>query len=101
MSSVPSVETWNRTTVALVQALVGAVSDNFRQVTLGHGGRHWELGFVLARESADDREEILDIACEFEALFDGPVDYELVIEVSAAEIPMPVPPARAVFRRRE
>jgi hypothetical protein len=93
--------TWNRMAVALMQAMVGAISHNFRQVSLSYRGGQWRLGFVLAAESEEDREEIADIACEFEALQDGPVEYELTVQVTVDELEFPDPPGRVLFRRRE
>lgn len=95
------VEIWNRMSMALVQAMVGAISGNFRQVTLSRTGDRWRLGFVLAEDSEEDREEIDDIGTEFEALQDGAVDYELSVVVSRDDLGFPDPPGRVLFRRRE
>ena len=87
--------------MSLVQAMVGAISDNFRQVTLGYSGGQWQLGFVLATDSDEDREEIDDIVSEFEALQPSSVDYEVSVEVSSDELQFPEAPGRVLFRRRE
>lgn len=87
--------------MAFVQAMVGAISDNFRQVTLTHSGQRWQLGFVLAVESDEDREEIDDIATELEALQVGPVDYEIFVVISRDDLRFPDAPGRVLFRRRE
>jgi hypothetical protein len=85
----------------LVQALLGAVSANFRMVALSRNGDIWKLSFVLESEDAADREEINDIVSEFDALQDHFVEHEVEIVVSAQPIPWPEPPARVIFRRRE
>lgn len=95
------VETWNRVSMEAVQAMVGAISGNFRQVTLGRVDGKWELGFVLAVDSKEDRDEIDDIGLEFEALQEGPVDYEVLVTVSSDDLSFPEPPGRVLFRRRE
>lgn len=92
---------WHRASWALVQALLGAVSENFRRVLLALDEDQWVLEFILERESAEDVEEIEDVATEFEALFDGPVNFRVEIQVNAEPIAWPKPPARVVFRRRE
>lgn len=94
-------DTWNRESMAVVQAMVGAVSSNFRQVTLSRVGTTWHIVVILARDSEEDREEIDDIGTEFEALHDGPVDYEVAIVVSCDDLRLPPAPARVLFRRRE
>jgi hypothetical protein len=87
--------------MAVVQAMVGAISGNFRQVTLSRVGGKWQLGFVLGADSKEDREEIDDIGFEFEALQEGPVDYEVSVAISRDDLSFPEPPGRVLFRRRE
>jgi hypothetical protein len=96
-----SLDTWNQCTLALMQALLGAVSPNFRMVTLANDGGVWKLQFVLQSESGADREEIEDVASEFEALQGSVVRYEVDITITADPIAWPPPPTRVVYRRRE
>lgn len=95
------VDLWNRISVDLMQAMIGAISNNFRQVSLTRVGQQWQIRFVLARESEEDREEIEDIGAELEALQDGPLDYETIVSISDDALDFPEFPGRVLFRRRE
>jgi len=101
MASSPDLAEWNLQSVALLQAMAGAISPNFRRVTLGHNGIEWVLGFVLEAENAEDREEIEDIGTEWEALQSGPVPVRIETSATADELPLPALPTRVICRRRE
>ena len=96
----------NKVTVMLVQALGGAISPNFRLIALGLAEPVWQLLFVLETESSVDREEIEDVAGEFDALLTGlnlrGVKFEVKTIVSSETLPG-IDPSRwiVVFRRRE
>ncbi|MCC7716703.1 hypothetical protein [Janthinobacterium lividum] len=92
---------WCIQTLRLVQALLGAISSNFRTVGLSHDGSSWLLIFVLAEDNAIDREEIEDIACEFEALQEASITYVIDVVVTKAPIDWPSESVRVVYRRRE
>ena len=62
------VERENQAVLALVQAMVGAISGNFRRVSLAIVDDATQLQFVLATEAEEDREEIADVAFLFESL---------------------------------
>jgi hypothetical protein len=101
MARLPSLEQWNLFTLSLVQAMVGAVSPNFRMVAVSNTAGVWHLLFVLETEDEEDREEIADIATEVEAMQDTGIRYEVEIRVTSEPIQLPEPPARVVYRRRE
>lgn len=96
----------NKITVMLVQALWGAISPNFRMVAISLTEPKWRLCFVLENECSSDREEIEDVAGEFDALLlnlnTGVHNFEVDVTVNAAPLP-PVDPKlwRTVYRRRE
>ncbi|MGB5864712.1 MAG: hypothetical protein WBG95_10465, partial [Sulfitobacter sp.] len=46
------------------QAILGAVSNNFLQVSLRFAGDFWEITVALERENVEDEGEIEDIADE-------------------------------------
>ena len=92
---------WNSTSMALVQAMLGAVSPNFRQVNLCREDDEWILSFFLESDSEEDREEIEHITVQFEAFHDRPVDMKIEITVGSEELSFPEGPGRAVYRRRE
>jgi len=101
MTAAPNLESWNFQVLMLVQSLLGAVSPNFRMVTLGHDGKQWRLRFFLEEDSPEDREEIEDAVSEFEALQQGGIHYDIEVLVTSEPIPWPSMPERVIFRRRE
>lgn len=101
MTSTPDIHEWNLQTVALSQALLGAVSPNFRQVALDRRDEEWSLHFVLERDDPIDREEIEDVVTQFEAVQEGPIPLSVEVAVDAGDLAWPEAPARTVFRRRE
>lgn len=101
MAELPSQEQWNLFTLWLVQAMVGAVSPNFRMVAVSNTAGVWQLLFILETEDEEDREEIADIATEVEAMQDTGIRYELEIRVTSEPLQLPALPTRVVYRRRE
>ena len=96
----------NKITVMLMQALGGAVSQNFRMVAIGFTDPVLQLLFVLADESAEDREEIEDVAGEFDSLLLGikseVLKFDVTIIVNTEPLKILDPSLwRTVFRRRE
>lgn len=101
MKSEISDAVWVSQTLRLVQALLGAISENFRMVAISCDGNVWHLLFILAEERADDREEIADVGYDFEALQDAPIPYEIEVAVTDGTIAWPDSSVRVVYRRRE
>lgn len=101
MPSTPALSEWNRPTVALTQALLGAISPYFRMVWLNHDDVDWQIAFVLEKDDDTDREEIKDIVTQFEALQDGPIGCNIELNITCRPLPGSAPPARVVYRRRE
>jgi hypothetical protein len=92
----------NKITVMLMQALLGAISANFRMVAISLENPVWKLQFVLEEENEIDREEIEDIAAEFGALLEtGAVKYDVETLISKDKVLEAEPATRIVFRRRE
>ncbi|MEZ4234680.1 MAG: hypothetical protein R3F59_00635 [Myxococcota bacterium] len=91
----------NAQVLRLVQALVGAVSPNFRRVALEPTAAGVRLWFLLARDEPDDRDEIDEVAFAFEALQEGPV--EVAVEIVCDDRPLEALtlPGRPVYGRRE
>ncbi len=103
MSNEISLEVINRQTVALMQALWGAISPNFRMVILEYDDEIWRLTFILELDELYDREEIENIKDEFLALQETDIECEAIIEINDKGIPWPIPSftKRVVYRRRE
>lgn len=99
MSDVSS-EEWQEMMLSLVQAMLGAVSCNFRMVSISHDDT-WVFSFFLERESPEDREEIDDILCEVEALQESEIEYRVNVFVGEGYIPWPKLPERVIYKRKE
>jgi hypothetical protein len=90
--------------VNLAQALLGAITPNFRVVTFECKNDKISIWFLLAEDDPSDREEIEDIVVEFEALQTSGVDLSFSIIIS--QEPLMVLrkselPGRMVFARKE
>ena len=94
-------QAWNYQVLMLSQALQGAISPNFRKVSLGHDGRRWLLRFVLQQNYSEDLEEIEDIVSQFEAFQNEQISLSVEVEITADSSLPDVSPDRVVFRRRE
>lgn len=102
---------WNWAVLMLNQALVGAISPNFRMVELTFGGSGWVLRVTLGEDRADDREAIKDIgedmSCYFMDLQDRitkAADACVIADVIISKVPIvmtPNHPGRVVFLMRE
>ncbi|MBM7067864.1 hypothetical protein [Actibacterium sp. 188UL27-1] len=51
-------------------AMIGAISSNVRQIVLRYETSTWHLRVTLAKEDADDREEMDDIVDQFSVLLE-------------------------------
>lgn len=60
----------NKIIIALVQALLGAISPNFRAVLIDFS-RGVDVKFFLMEDLIEDREEIEDVITEFDSLVMG------------------------------
>jgi hypothetical protein len=92
----------NKGTVMLMQALQGAISPNFRMVTISFEKPVWKLQFVLEVDNEVDREEIEDVGVEFGALLEtGSIKYDIETVISKEKNLTTEPGTRIVYRRRE
>ena len=62
MRNNPTLEEWNWHVLMLGQALIGAVSENFRMVSLRFAVDFWEVIVVLKSQDVLDEDVIMDIA---------------------------------------
>ena len=85
----------------LVQAMLGAISPNFRRVALETGPQGVRLRFLLELDILTDREEIADIVFEFEALQLSRVDVLVDVLVDRRAIHEIDLPGRTVYLRKE
>lgn len=92
----------------LIQAMLGAISANFRMVSISLTEKGINLLFILEHESQQDREEIEDITSEFEALQSQGIEYEVETIISDEDIKLSKAfeatlgrSSMIVYRRRE
>lgn len=101
MNSQPTLEEWNYQELMLVQALAGAISCNFRMITIFREGEEWVISFYLESEDDEDVEEIEDVICQYDAYQDSTLRCRSEIIVGRGELPRISDKGRVVFRRRE
>lgn len=70
----PTLDDWRWVEIMLIQALIGAISDNIRQVALCYKNKTWCVDVVIAEENQEDREEVADVADQLGILLDDIVD---------------------------
>ena len=86
----------------LTQAMIGSVSPNFRRVTLETKAPDAiSLRFLLENDDPKDREEIGEIAFEFEALQEADIDIDVTVVADPRPIEQVTVPGRIVYGRRE
>jgi hypothetical protein len=86
--------------VNLVHAMLGAVSPNWRCVSVESTESGVRLHFLLERDDDADRAEISEVEFEFQALHPRE-DVQLSVAVSCSEAAVQELPGRRVFLRRE
>ncbi|MBD9515038.1 hypothetical protein [Pseudomonas sp. PDM22] len=101
MSSNLSLDEWNFQVVMVVQALVGAISKNFRMVALCYNDPDWILSFYLEKDFHEDIEEIEDVVCQYTACQDIGLGCKYEIIIGAQSLPAFSDVGRVVYRRRE
>ena len=103
MTEVPTVKDWNRAIVSLTQAMMGAISSNFRMVALERFDDKWHAQYWLEAECDEDREEIADIDFELANFMeDAPTSFEIVVVgTDPLFVSVPTQARLTVFRRRE
>ena len=61
----PTIQDWVWIEAMFIQAMIGAISSNFRQIVLSYENNEWVLIVTLEKDSSEDREEVVDIVEEF------------------------------------
>ncbi|MBF2970027.1 hypothetical protein HKT52_10765 [Pseudomonas aeruginosa] len=101
MSSRPTLEEWNFQVLMLIQALVGAISANFRMIALLWDGDEWVLRFYLEESNEEDVEEIEDVVCQYTAYQGSSLRCRSELIVGRERLPGLSEVGRVVYRRRE
>jgi len=101
MSAQPELDEWSFQVLMLVQALVGAISANFRMVTLLRDGDEWVLKFYLEENIEEDVDEIEDVVCQYTAYQGASLRCRSELVVGSERLPGLSEVGRVVYRRRE
>jgi len=93
----------NMVVTMLTQALLGAITPNFRMVAINLKQEPWALRFVLERDEAEDREEINDLLGDFESFTHdiGHPAFQEEVMIEDGSIASLSYPWLVVFRRKE
>ncbi|NBF09197.1 hypothetical protein [Pseudomonas sp. Fl4BN1] len=92
---------WNFQVLMLVQAMLGAITPNFRMVVLSREGDVWVIRFYLERCVEDDVDEIEDIICQYTAYQSSDLKCKSEVLVSNVRLPSLSGADRVVYRRKE
>lgn len=101
MNVAVELKVWNFQVLMLVQAMLGAVTPNFRMVVLSREGDVWVIRFYLERSLEDDADEIEDIICQYTAYQDSDLKCKSEIWVGNEDLPRISEADRVVYRRKE
>ncbi|MCB2089419.1 MAG: hypothetical protein R3E18_07845 [Sphingomonadaceae bacterium] len=107
----PSLSDWNWAVLMLQQAMLGAISANFRVVELAYEGGGWIVRVTLAEDDPSDREEIKEICdsmwvylADIRDRIDACAYTDVRADVLVSHAPLILEPRsapRVVFQRRE
>ncbi|WP_085711361.1 MULTISPECIES: hypothetical protein [unclassified Pseudomonas] len=101
MKDLADLKDWNFQVLMLVQAMLGAITPNFRMVVLSRDEHGWLIKFYLEEDSEEDAEEVEDIVCQYAAYQDSCLKCNWVVLLGAGELPVPAQTDRVVYRRKE
>ncbi|WP_350601225.1 hypothetical protein [Pseudomonas sp. 65/3-MNA-CIBAN-0223] len=101
MNMAAKLKAWNFQVLMLVQAMLGAVTPNFRMVVLSREGDIWVIRFYLEKNIEDDICEIEDIICQYTAYQDSDLKCKSEILVGHEALPRLSEADRVVYRRKE
>lgn len=101
MNIQPTLEEWNYQELMLVQALLGAISCNFRMIALFWEEGGWVIRFYLGSESDEDSAEIEDVICQYDAYQESALKIRSETIIGGGKLPLVSEVGRIVFRRRE
>lgn len=101
MSSAVDWEGRNFQALMLNQAMLGAITPNFRMVVLSRKDDEWVIKFFLEADVQDDCDEVEDIMCQFSAYQDFDLKYKWEVLIGNEALPKISQDEMMVFRRKE
>ena len=107
----PTIQDWIWVEAMFIQAMIGGISTNFRQVALSYENKTWVLTITLEKNDDTDQEEASDIVDEFSVYLEDIRDKissaayvkgHAVIEISSGRLEFEQEEnIRVLFRRKE
>lgn len=101
MNAEAELNVWNFQVLMLVQAMLGAVTPNFRMVVLSYEDDVWVIRFYLEEKIEDDIGEVEDIICQYTAYQNSDLKCTSEILVGNEDLPSLSEAERVVYRRKE
>ncbi|TWC13362.1 MULTISPECIES: hypothetical protein [unclassified Pseudomonas] len=101
MNAAAELKAWNFQVLMLVQAMLGAVTPNFRMVVLSREDNMWVIKFYLEKHVEDDIDEIEDVICQYTAYQDSDLICKSEILVGNEKLPSLSETDRVIYRRKE
>lgn len=101
MNAEAELKAWNFQVLMLVQAMLGAVTPNFRMVVLSCEDDVWLIRFYLEENIDDDIGEVEDIICQYTAYQGSDLKCRSEIFVGNEDLPSLSEAERVVYRRKE
>lgn len=92
---------WNFQVLMLIQAMLGAVTPNFRMVVLSREDDVWVIKFYLEKNIEDDVDEVEDIICQYTAYQVSDLKCKSEVLIGNEKLPGLSETERAVYRRKE
>lgn len=101
MNAKAELKVWNFQVLMLVQAMLGAVTPNFRMVVLSCEDDVWVIRFYFEENIEDDIGEVEDIICQYTAYQGSDLKCRSEIFVGNEDLPRLCQAERVVYRRKE
>lgn len=101
MNAEAELKAWNFQVLMLVQAMLGAVTPNFRMVVLSCEDDIWVIRFYLEENIEDDIDEVEDIICQYTAYQNSDLKCKSEVLVCNENLPSLSETERVVYRRKE
>lgn len=101
MNTAAELKAWNFQALMLVQAMLGAITPNFRMVVLSREGNMWVIKFYLEEHVEDDIDEIEGVICQYTAYQGSDLICKSEVLVGSGRLPSLSEADRVVYRRKE
>lgn len=101
MNEETELNVWNFQVLMLVQAMLGALTPNFRMVVLSRESDEWVVRFYIEKNIKSDLDEVEDIVCQYTAYQDSSLKCKSEVFIGSEVLPSLTEIDRVVYRRKE